>query len=60
VTSGSVQGLGALLILWGLPSHSRLVEGGDGASGPLERKEKLHVTVAVAPALGGLVVGGTF
>jgi hypothetical protein len=60
VTSGSVQGLGAILTLWGLPSHSRLVEGGDGSSRPPEQNEKRHVTVAVAPALGGLVLGGTF
>ncbi len=61
VTSGSLQGLGALLTLWGLPSHSRLVEGGAPARrATRSRKEKRPVTVAVAPALGGLVLGGTF
>jgi hypothetical protein len=52
VASGSVQGLAAILTFWGLPSHSKLVEGSDhGASRPKPQ-------VALTPT--GLQVSGAF
>jgi hypothetical protein len=54
VTSGSLQGLGALLTLWGLPSRSHLVEGDDGGAA----RAKPHV--AFVPTLTGITVAGSF
>jgi hypothetical protein len=49
VTSGAVQGLGALLTLIGLPSHSSVVDGADHGVG-----------FTLVPTLGGAAAVGTF
>jgi len=49
VTSGAVQGLGALLTIIGLPSHSNVVDGTDRGVG-----------IRIVPMLGGAAAVGTF
>lgn len=54
VTSGSVQGLATVLTLWGLPTHSQLVEGDvRGAARP-------RPGVALSPTPTGLLLTGAF
>ena len=61
VTSGSLQGLGMVLTLWGLPSHSEWVEGDVPGAQSHDPSGKAHV--AVLPSPGGVpsvVVSGSF
>jgi hypothetical protein len=54
VTSGSIQGLATLLTLWGLPTHSHLVEGGAGTR---TRAPAAHIAFVPTP-MGVSVAGG--